>query len=228
MTYYPVYLDLRFRLSLVVGGDGAAEAKVEGLLASGSCVRLVAPEITEGLVRRARNGEVEHHPRAFREQDLEGVSLAISVLPPEHAAVNQRLWQEARRRNVPVNVMDDVPRCTFIAPSIVRRGDLCVAISTAGSAPALAVRLRQRLERELGDEHRRFLDLARTVRAPLARRFPSFGERKERWYRLVDSDVLELLRQGEERRARDRFEEILGVAPEGEPRATPARGEGLL
>ena len=135
-----------------------------------------------------------------------------AVPSPKGGTVYEQ-WQEAQRRNVLLNTVDDPPRCGFIAPAVVRRGDLAVAISTNGKAPALAVRLRQRLEGELGEEYGRFLSLAGTVRAPLASLHPDFGERRELWYRLVDSDVLDLLRQGEEDAARARFEEILGVAP---------------
>ena len=220
MAYYPVYLDLRCRLTVVVGGDRAAEAKVRDLLAAASCVRLVAPAVTETLAAWAVAGKIEHRARCFEASDLEGASLVISVLPPDFEEVNQHIWQEAVRRRLPVNIMDDVPRCTFIAPSVVRRGDLTVAISTAGSAPALAVRLRQKLEAELGEEHARFLDLARSIRAPLAARIPSFAERKERWYRLVDSDVLDLLRHGDLPAARQRFTDILGVSPEAPPEST--------
>ena len=110
--------------------------------------------------------------------------------------------------------MDDVPHCDFIAPAVVRRGDLAVAISTNGKAPALAVRLRQRLEAELGEEHARFLELAGSVRAPLARLLPDLAARRDLWYRLIDSDILQLLRRGEEAAAVARFEEILGVRPE--------------
>jgi len=224
MAYYPVYLDLRHRLAVVVADAtslAAAEAKVRDLLQAESCVRLVAPALNETLAAWAAAGRIEHRAHSFAAADLEGASLVISVLPPIFEEVNQRIWEEGVQRRIPVNVMDDVPRCTFIAPSILRRGDLTVAISTAGSAPALAVRLRQRLERELGEEHARFLDLARSVRAPLAARTPSFAERKERWYRLVDSDVLDLLRQGKHGAARQRFTDILGVSPEELP-AIPA------
>jgi len=216
MAYYPVSLDLRCRLAVVVADASslaAAEAKVRDLLHAESCVRLVASELTQTLAAWAVAGKIEHRAHSFQAVDIEGASLVLSVLPPSFEEVNQRIWEEATRRRIPVNIMDDVPRCTFIAPSVLRRGDLTVAISTAGSAPALAVRLRQRLEKELGDEHARFLELARGVRAPLAAQTPSFAERKERWYRLVDSDVLDLLRAGDLPAARQRFTDILGVTP---------------
>ena len=186
----PVVLDLRGRSCLVIGSGPLAEEKVRGLLAAGAAVT---------------------HRTSYEESDLEGMVLAIVCgQPPE---VAEAVWQEAQRRNVLLNTVDDPPRCGFIAPAVVRRGDLAGAISTNGKAPALAVRLRQRLEGELGEEYGRFLSLAGTVRAPLASLHPDFGERRELWYRLVDSDVLDLLRQGEEDAARARFEEILGVAP---------------
>lgn len=208
-AYYPVFLDLRDRPCVVVGGDEAARGKVEGLLGAGARVTVIAPELVPRLAEWAAAGEVRHVPRSFRPGDLEGAFLALSVLAdPE---VSQPFWEEAEARGIPSNVMDDVPRCRFIAPSIVRRGDLAVAISTSGRAPALAVRLRQRLERELGAEHGRFLELAGALRAPLAEKYRDFEDRRRLWYRLVDSDVLDLLARGEEAAAHRRIEEITGV-----------------
>lgn len=192
MAHYPVFLDLRERSCLVVGGGSLAEEKVRGLLEAGA--------------------KVTHRALDFHPEDLDGMVLAIVCSqPPE---VVEAVWAEARRRGVLVNTVDDVPHCDFIAPSLLRRGDLSIAISTGGRAPALAVRLRQKLEREIGDEHARFLALAGSVRAALAARYPDFAERRERWYRLVDSDALDLLRQGDEEGAARRFSEILGVSPE--------------
>lgn len=208
--YYPVFLDLRGRLCVVVGGDRAALWKVEGLLASGARVRLIAAEpIPELAELAAREPSIEHRVREYRRGDLDGAFLALSVIAtPEIAAP---FWAEAEALGIPANVMDDVPRCSFIAPSIVRRGDLAVAISTAGRAPALAVRLRERLERELGGHHARFLELAGALRAPMAERHPPFETRRELWYRLVDSDVLDLLARGNEAAAVERIEEVTGI-----------------
>lgn len=209
--YYPVFLDLRDRRSVVVGGDAAAASKVEGLLAAGARVTVIAPRLEPALEARVDSGAVHHLARGYRRGDLEGAFLALSVLSdPE---VNQPFWEEAEALGIPVNVMDDVPRCNFIAPSIVRRGDLCVAVSTSGRAPALAVRIREWLEGALGPEHGRFLELAGRLREPLARARPDLAERRELWYRLVDSDVLELLAEGEEEVAVARIEEVLGVSP---------------
>lgn len=212
MSHYPVFLDLRERLCLILGGNWMAEEKAHGLLAAGAVVTIVSPDLTEGLQALAEQGKVLHHRRDYQVGDLDGVFLVFSCAQPPDLA--EAIWREARRRNLLINTVDDPPRCGFIMPSILRRGDLAVAISTAGKAPALAVRLRQWLETQIGEEHGRFLALAGTVRAALARRWPDFATRKELWYRLVDSDVLDLLKRGEEEKAAGRFREILGVEPE--------------
>ncbi len=215
MGHYPVFLDLRERSCLVVGSGALAEEKVRGLVEAGARVAVVGEgqKGHKGLQGHQGQGQegISYHDRGFFPADLDGMVLAIVCSqPPE---VVEEIWVEARRRGVLVNTVDDVPHCDFIAPSVLRRGDLAIAISTGGRAPALAVRLRQRLEREIGDEHARFLEMAGSVRAALAAKRPDFVERRESWYRLVDSDVLERLRAGDEDGAVARFGEILGVEP---------------
>lgn len=216
--YYPILLDLREREVVVVGGGPAAEEKCLALLEAGARVTLVAPEVTPRLAELAGAGTLRHLAREYRPGDLAGAFLALGTLRDEE--INGALRSEAEERRVPLNVLDVPPLCSFIAPSVLRRGDLILSISTSGRAPALAVRLRQRLGRLLGDEYARFLALAGRLRAPLQDRFPGFVERRRRWYELVDSEVLDLLRRGEEEAARRRAVEIMGVEPE----ATPAPG----
>jgi precorrin-2 dehydrogenase/sirohydrochlorin ferrochelatase len=217
--YYPILLDLSGRPCVVLGGSRTVAAltveKVRGLWEVGARVTLVTPELPAELAGHAGRGDIRWLERGYRPGDLAGAFLAIvTAADPD---LREAAWLEATRRNIPLNTVDDVPRCSFIAPSVLRRGDLTVAVSTGGKAPALAVRLRQRLEGELGSEHARFLELAGRVRKPLAARHPDFGLRRELWYRLVDSDVLELLRRGDETAARGRFLEILGVEIDLEP-----------
>jgi siroheme synthase-like protein len=210
MRYYPIHLDLRGRLVAVIGGGAVAQEKVEGLLAAGARVKVVAPGLTPELARLAAEGAVEHVARSFRDGDLEGAFLAVGERLG--AAIDGAVWREAEARGIPCNVQDDLPHCSFIAASVVRQGDLTVTISTSGKAPALAVRLRQQLERQLGAHYARFLEIAGRLRAPLAERLPDSAARRELWYRLVDSDVLELLGRGDDAGARERVAEITGVA----------------
>jgi siroheme synthase-like protein len=212
MAHYPVFLDLQKRSCVVIGGCGMAEEKVKGLLAAGADVTVIAADLTPGLEEMARDGRIDWKDRGYHRGDLRLAFLAIVV--GQSPRVVDAAWEEGRERKVLINTVDDVPHCHFIAPAVVQRGDLSIAISTGGKAPVLAVRLRQLLEQQVGEEHARFLALAGTVRAPLARQSPDFGTRRDLWYRLIDSDVLDLLRQGNEPAALGRFEEILGVRPE--------------
>src|SRR5437763_5705820 len=167
MEHYPVYLNLKGRSCFVLGGCAQAEEKARALVAAEARVTVIAPEVTTGLGELTLRGQIDWIDRRYRRGDLRSAFLVIVVSQPP--GVTEGVWEETRGRNVLVNTLDDVPHCDFIAPAIVRRGDLVVAISTGGKAPALAVRLRQKLERELGDEHARFLELAGRLRAPLAR-----------------------------------------------------------
>jgi len=207
--YYPVFLDLEGRSCVVIGGGTIAEGKIVGLLEAGARVTVVAPALTPALGELDRRGRFERRDRTYRQGDLKGAFLAVAAT--DSRAVHERIAAEARQRNVLLNVVDDVPLCQFIAPSIARRGDLTVAVSTGGRAPVLAVRLRQQIERLIRPEHARFLEIAATLRQPLAHRYPDFAERRDLWYRLVDSDVLERLGKGDEEGAWRTIAELSGV-----------------
>ena len=212
---YPVFLDLVGRRVVVVGGGAVGEEKVEGLLETGAEVLLIARELTSRLSARVAEGRVELLRRAFRRGDLAGAFLVLAERSdPE---TEGEIFAEAQERGIFANVQDRLPRCSFQAPALLRRGDLAVAISTAGSAPALASRLRRRLEEQLGPEIGELLAMVGPLRDELSRRFPDFSERKRRWYRLVDSPVLEELREGRVEAARKLIRETLGVTPEAPP-----------
>ncbi len=213
-TYYPIYLNLHDRLVVVLGGGEVAEEKVEGLTAAGATVRVIAPRLNPGLQRLAATGAIEHIPRSYRDGDLTGAFLALSERLGDQ--VHRTIQAEAERTGVPLNVQDETQYCSFIAAAMFRRGDLTITISTAGKAPALAARLRQSFERDFGDHYARFLELSGRLRKPLAERFPSFETRRELWYQLVDSDVLELLERGDDELARNRMTAIMGVEPSSE------------
>jgi siroheme synthase-like protein len=213
---YPVFLvGLDRRTCLVVGGGREAERKVEGLLECDAAVRVIAARVTARIRELAEARKIEWLPREYRDGDLAGSFLVIAA--EQDTATSERIWDEARRCGVLANVMDDAERCSFIAGSVLRRGPLTVAISTSGCAPALAVRLRQQLERELGPEYADLLELLRELREPLARRHPDFEARRSAAYALVDSDVLRHLREGRPDRARTLALELAGIAPSTEP-----------
>lgn len=209
-AYYPVYIQLGAQPCVVIGGGKVAEGKVDGLLAAGGRVTVIAPEITPHLQHLADRGEIDHRAREYRAGDLTGAFIVICAT--DQPAINHQVWQQASADGQLVNVVDDTPHCNFIAPAILRQGDLTIAISTGGKAPALAVRLKERFQREIGPEYERFLELAGELREQLARHVPDFEKRRSLWYELVDSDALDLLARGDEPAARETISRVLGFS----------------
>ena len=145
MTFYPVFFDLRGRRAVVIGGGAVAEQKVLGLLSAGAHVTVVSPETTPRLAELAAAGGIDLRRRPYRSGDLAGAWLAIAGT--DDRAANAQVWAEAEREGVPLNAVDDLHHCSFIAPAIHREGDITVAVSNSGKSPALAARLRQRVAR---------------------------------------------------------------------------------
>jgi siroheme synthase-like protein len=209
--YYPIFVDLRGRPALVVGGGPVAEGKVLGLLEAGACVTVISPDLTTELHQLAQAEKLLWVSRKYRAGDSAGAFIVIGAT--NDPAANAAVWEEASARNQLANIVDDIPHCNFIAPSILRQGDLTVAISTGGRAPTLAVRLREKLEPLIGAEYARFLQMVAPLRAILLQKYPPFAVRKKLWYQLVDSDILELLKNGDEATAWQRIFSILGIEP---------------
>ncbi|HEV3398216.1 MAG TPA: bifunctional precorrin-2 dehydrogenase/sirohydrochlorin ferrochelatase [Actinomycetes bacterium] len=189
---YPVLLELTGRRAVVIGEFAVEAGKVEGLLAAGAEVTVIAkgPEAT--LSRLEADPRVEVHRRGYRgPADLSGAVLCVA-----HAAepgVGNAVAPDARAAGVLVNVMDDVPNCDFAAPAIVRRGDLVVAIGTGGRAPALASRLRAELGERFGPGWAELVDVVGRVRAETLPLLPDFEDRSRRWKAALDLDELEEL-----------------------------------
>jgi precorrin-2 dehydrogenase / sirohydrochlorin ferrochelatase len=175
-VYYPVFLDLTQRQCLVVGGGPVAERKVQGLLAAEAHVVLVSPALTEALRKWATNGVLGHIPRAFQDQDVEGCALVIAAT--NRHDVNAQVVAAARQRGIWVNAVDTPALCDFIAPAMVRRGSLQIAISTGGNSPLLAKRLRASIEALIGPEYGELADILGTLRTAVrSREAPSEARR---------------------------------------------------
>jgi precorrin-2 dehydrogenase / sirohydrochlorin ferrochelatase len=150
-NYFPAYLNLSGQKCLLVGGGRTAERKVLALLRSKADVKLVSPEATADLAMLAQNGLITWEQRCFQLTDLEGCFLVISAC--NHSEVNALVSTECQQRNIPVNVVDDPARCSFIMPAEVRRGPLSIAISTQGLCPMLSGKLRKKLEAIFGEDY---------------------------------------------------------------------------
>ena len=217
MTFYPVFLNLRGRRAVVIGGGAVAEQKVLGLLAAGAHVTVVSPETTPRLAELAAAGGIDLRRRPYRSGDLAGAWLAIAGT--DDRAANAQVWAEAEREGVLLNAVDDLDHCSFIAPAIHREGDITIAVSTSGKSPALAARLRQRVARLVGPAEARLCELLGELRPELAARVPETHARTALWYRIVDSDVVEFVRRGDLEGARGRVDELVDEVEPHESRA---------
>lgn len=147
MSLFPIFLKLTGRRSVVIGAGHLAESKIESLRAAGAAVTVIAPDASERIREQAAAGELQYHQRAYRNGDLQGAFLVVAAT--NDPAVNRAVFAEATATGVLCNAVDDPPFCDFYFPSVVRRGELQVAISTAGNSPALAQQLRKELNERL-------------------------------------------------------------------------------
>ncbi len=162
MNYYPVYLDLRGRSVLLVGAGTVALQKIDALVEGGARVHVVSPEAKPPFQRLARGGKIRWSRRPYRTSDMKGARLVIAAT--NNPKVHQKISKDARARGIWANIVDVPPLCDFIAPAIVRRGDIQIAISTGGAAPALAKYLRKKLETVIGPEHEDFVKMVKALR----------------------------------------------------------------
>ncbi len=193
MKYYPVFLNVAERPCAVIGGGEIAARKAEHLIEVGAAVTVVSPQAVAAIVSLAADGRIEWRRRGYRSGDLEGAFLAYAATDDDqlHAVIAA----DARAAGVPLNVVDRPQWCDFIVPSIARRGDLVVAVSTSGQSPAMARRVRQDIEAMLAPEYEEAIALFAGLRRHLVGRGWSFERRREIFERLLQSDLLTSLRR---------------------------------
>ena len=207
MAYYPIFLELKGRPCLIVGGGQVAARKVEGLFAAGARVTVVSPSLDPELAKLKAERRIVHVDRLYQRVDLKAYAVVIAAT--DDAAANERVAADARQAGVPVNVVDEPALCDFIVPSVVRRGDVVLAISTGGLSPALARWLRQELESYLSEDFERLAQLLAEVRSEL--RESGVSVAAEAWQKAIDSDLRDLVAAGRHDEARTRLLSALGV-----------------
>lgn len=209
MNVYPIYLNrLHEKKTIIIGGNHEAERKVSELLEREAQLTVINPELNDNLLKWADEERFVWIPRSYEEGDLQDAFMVI--VAEFEGDLNQRVYNEAEKLGILVNVMDDIPHANFSFGSVVKRGPLTISISTSGAAPTLAVRLRQRFEKEFGEEYDPFLTLMQNLRDPMSRHYPDFEQRKNLWYRLIDSEALDLFRKEKTDDAFELIGEILG------------------
>jgi precorrin-2 dehydrogenase/sirohydrochlorin ferrochelatase len=213
--YYPAILDLVGRNTLVVGAGKIGEGKIRGLLSGGANVRVVSLEATDQVRQWAKEGRIELELRPFEDADLDDCFLVVAAT--ENSGVNEQVYTGAEQRNLLCNVVD-VPRlCNFILPSIMRRGDLAIAVSTAGASPALARKIRLELEDRYGDGYDVALELLGSLRDELKARYPDPHDRKILFERIVYSDFMDMVRANETDRLEAWIERCIEEGPDYVP-----------
>ena len=199
IAYYPVFLNLNGKKCVVIGGGQVALRKAGVMLEHGADVGVTSPDLCPELVKLARGGKISALAREYQEGDLKNAFIAIAAT--DNSEINRRVVVEARRRAVLVNVVDDAENSDFIVPSYLRRGEVAVAVSTGGTSPALARKIRSRLEKEVGAEYALLASLIGEVRAEVRRRKIKIDS--DRWQEALDLDqLLGFIRKGEKERAR--------------------------
>lgn len=209
-VFYPMFVDVEGRRCLVVGGGPVATEKVEKLILHGAAVRLVSPEITPQLDALVSEGAVaEFHRRPYEPADLEDCFLVIAATNLD--GINRMVWQDAEARNMLCNVVDVPPLCNFIVPSIVRRGELAIAVSTGGASPVVAKHVRLQLEETYGPEWEALVALLRDVRDELKLRYLDMPSRRDAVERLMETDVVQRLADGDDEAARRMARQVLDI-----------------
>ncbi len=205
---YPVFFDIRAKRCLVVGGGMVAERKVRGLLREGADVVIVSPEVTAGIGRLAEQGECCWLEKKYGAGDLDGAFLVFAATGS--AAVQEQVAADAETLGLPVNVADQPERCTFHVPAVLRRGDLTLAVSTAGKSPALAAMVRQRLADQYGDEYGQLLSLMGRLRPLVIKTAATSEERKALFQKILQGDMVYWIRSNQWGKVQKRLRMILG------------------
>ena len=214
--YYPVYLDVKERCCVIVGGGQIAEGKIAALLECGAQIRMISPEVTDEVQDMADTGVLSLEKREYRDGDLEGAFIAIAAT--DDSSLSRRIAKEAEERNVLLNVADVTHLCTFIAPAVVRRGEVTAAISTGGLSPALARKLRVELQASPALDYADMAPMLSEVRLELRQEGTAVDA--DHWQSCLNRDILALYYKDRDA-AKKALKEALLQGPASVERATP-------
>lgn len=189
MKYYPVFLDLSGRKAVIVGGGKVAERKVLALLNASADITVISPSLTGRLLKERSHKTIRHIARGFEQNDLKGAFLVIAAT--DSSEINREV---ARKAPGLVNVVDVPQECNFIAPSVITRGDLTIAVSTGGVSPALAKTVRRELEKIYGPEISAYLKFLKGMRAKALAEISHKGTRANFLKSLASENILKTLR----------------------------------
>ncbi len=192
MKYFPIHIDIRGKLAVIIGGGAVAERKCLSLLDAGAMVRVISPELVPGMKELASECRIDYKARKYREGDL-GNALLVFAATDSHE-VNMAVAAEATTLGIPANIADSPEISTFVSPAVIVRGDLMITVSTGGKSPALSRKIRQDLEVCFGEEYVPALQLLGAIREKLLTDKRSGKYNKKLFDALVARDVPELFK----------------------------------
>lgn len=214
MRYFPLFFDTRELHTLVVGAGEVAARKIELLLKTEARVRVIAPEVSDTVALLASKGLIELIETPFEATALNDIQLVFIATNDE--VLNEAIQQQAKSRNIIVNVVDNPPLCDFITPSIVDRGNITIAMSSGGVAPVLLRYLRQKLEAIIPQNIRLLGDFAEKFREKVKEALPTVTQRRYFWEWFFDSDIAEGVLKGDAENAEEPFLEKLAASAKDE------------
>ena len=213
MDFLPVFMNLRGRNCLLVGGGEVASRKAALLLDADASITVISPELSDSLVESRDSGKLMHEAREFKADDVQDKALVIAAT--DERAVNEAIHDAATAINIPVNVVDNPDLCTFIMPSIVDRSPVVAAISTGGASPVLARMIRSRLESILPSAYGRLAKMTADFRDRVKERFSNPNDRRLFWERVLQGPAAEMVFAGRDAEAEVEISNAL-AAPDAE------------
>lgn len=209
MEYLPIFIQIKNRPCLVVGGGSIAARKVALLRKAQANVTIVSPVLCAELEQLNKEGEIQHNARGFEGDDLASCVLVIAAT--DQRAINERVSQLANQLRLPVNVVDNPDLCSFIMPSIIDRSPVVIAVSTGGSSPVLARLIRTKLEGSIPAAYGRLASLVEGFRDKVKTAFPNVESRRGFWEKILEGSVAELVFTGHENEAKKMLDKAIDV-----------------
>ncbi len=192
--YYPLFLDITGKECLVIGGGSIAERKVMMLLKFEAYVTVISPEVTKKLSSLSDSGAIRIRQRKYRRGDLGGAAMIFACTDDRN--VNGKIRADAGLKGIPVNVVDKPQECDFIVPSIIKKGDITIAISTAGLLPLAAKKIRQAIERTVTKDHVVYTRIMAAFRQHLLQTVPEGKKRRAIMKHIGNMDIREVIGAG--------------------------------
>jgi precorrin-2 dehydrogenase/sirohydrochlorin ferrochelatase len=205
LKYYPIFLDIRGKKCVIIGGGEVAARKAERLLDCGAKVSVISPKLAPELAALKDKKLISHIAAEYSGDLIDGAALIIGATDNEKT--NAQISRDARSKSIPVNIVDDPQKCDFILPSLVQRGDLAMAIGTGGKSPALARHLREELESRYGKEYEILLNILGNLRVRMEK---NAGVGKDWFNSLMAAGILNFIKEKNTKKIKEIVKKITG------------------